>query len=182
MNDMSTKHTLLEEALEYWYEVRRGFVRELKNIPSGRVTYRATLETRSIMELVQHMLGYSIVSIEELVREDTNFHRATYAQLANIYAPNIAKADSQESLVGLLAEQYKDGTDRLRALGELYMLQLIVKPNGDKGTRLSMLWDSIAHEQYHRAQLTVYERLLGLTPVLTQESPQPSFPSFTDRV
>ncbi len=179
---MTTHHTLIEEALEYWYEVRRGFIRELKNIPAGRITYRPTLETRNIMELVQHVLGYSIVTVEELVREDSNFHRATYAQLVNIYAPNITRAQTHEELVNLLVEQYKDGNDRLRALGELTMLQLVNTKDGTKGTRLSLFWDSIAHEQYHRAQLTIYERLLGLEPVLTRESPQPAFPSFIDRV
>ena len=33
-------------------------------------------------------------------------------------------------------------------------------------TRLELLQDAIGHEQYHRGQLTVYERLLGLVPAL----------------
>jgi uncharacterized damage-inducible protein DinB len=33
---------------------------------------------------------------------------------------------------------------------------------------IGMLSFTIAHEMYHRGQLTVYERLLGIEPALTQ--------------
>ena len=179
---MSTSKSLLEETLEYWYDVRKGFIREVKLIPQTRFTFRPTLEMRSVAEIVQHALAVSIMTIEELVREDTDFHRATFAQLLSNYAPNITRADTQESLIDLLVEQYKDGEQRLREAGELHMLQLVPKSDGGKGSRLVCLMDAIAHEMYHRGQLTVCERLLGMEPALTRESPRPSLPTMTDRV
>jgi uncharacterized damage-inducible protein DinB len=35
-------------------------------------------------------------------------------------------------------------------------------------SKLDVLTFAVAHEMYHRGQLTVYERLLGVEPALTQ--------------
>jgi len=40
--------------------------------------------------------------------------------------------------------------------------------DGKQCTKLEMLNFVVAHEMYHRGQLTVYERLLGIEPALTQ--------------
>jgi uncharacterized damage-inducible protein DinB len=178
---MSTYKTLLEEVLDYWYEVRRGLIKEVNNIPASRFNFRATLETRSITELLQHVLEVSILTVEELLREDTNLHRAPYAELLHFYAPNISRADTQETLVNLMVEQFKDADQRLRKAGDLHMMQLITKQDGSTGTRLAILKDTIGHERYHRGQLTVYERLLGLEPVSTKEMQNPMFSNASPR-
>jgi uncharacterized damage-inducible protein DinB len=166
---MATSKTLLAETLARWYTIRRGLIREVSNIPQTRLTFRATLETRSIMDIIHHVLELSIITVEELVREDTNLDRASLSQLANVYAPNITRADSQEKLVNLLVEQYRDAETRLRDLGDLHMMQLVPKMDGTYETRLTLLIDAIEHEMYHRGQLTVYARLIGLEPALTQD-------------
>ena len=166
---MSTPGTLLHETLARWYTVRRGFIREVSQLPPARLTFRATLEVRSILDLIHHVLEFSIIAVEELVREDTNLHRASMSQLANVYAPNITRAESQEKLVNLLVDQYRDADMRLKEFGELHMLQLVPKIDGTKETRLALLQETIQHEMYHRGQLTVYVRLLGLEPALTRD-------------
>jgi uncharacterized damage-inducible protein DinB len=40
--------------------------------------------------------------------------------------------------------------------------------DGKEMTKLGFLSFAIAHEMYHRGQLTVYERLLDIEPALTQ--------------
>ena len=40
--------------------------------------------------------------------------------------------------------------------------------DGKEMTKLAFISFAIAHEMYHRGQLTVYERLLGIEPMLTQ--------------
>ena len=175
-NLMSTPITLLDEILDDWYVVRKGLIKELNNIPPTRFSFRATLEMRSVTELVQHVLEMSIMTVEELLREDTNFHRAPYSQLLHYYAPNIYKADTPQQLVDLLVEQYKDSASRLRTVGTLFLLQFVTRSDGSRGTRMSVLRDAFAHENYHRGQLTVYVRLLGLVPVLTRELERPPLP------
>ncbi|MFZ1729002.1 MAG: DinB family protein [Bacteroidota bacterium] len=167
---MTRTRTLLAETLAKWYNIRRGFIREVSNIPPTRLTFRATLETRSIMDIVHHVLELSIITIEELARADTNLERASLSQLANVYAPNITRADTREKLVNLLVEQYRDAETRLSELGDLHMMQLVPKIDGSSDTRLTLLVDAIQHESYHRGQLTVYARLIGLEPALTHES------------
>jgi len=179
---MSNSNTLLDELLRDWYDIRRGLIKELNSIPAVRMSFRPTLETRSFLDLAQHVLQYSIATMEELLREETNFQRATFDQLISLYAPNIHRADSQEKAVNILVEQYQDATERITRCGELHMMQLAIRTDGKKASRLSILQNEIAHEMYHRGQLTVYMRLLGLTPALTKEAPRPVWSAITDRV
>ena len=161
--------TLLDEILDDWYEIRRGLIKEMQNIPLPRFnSFHATLETRSVMELVQHVLEVAIMVTEESMRDDTNFQRATFSQLIYIYAPNITRADSQEKLINLLVDQYKDADQRFREKGELFLFQLVPSLTGAKISRFSMLRYALQHEMHHRGQLTVYERLLGLEPYATK--------------
>ena len=48
------------------------------------------------------------------------------------------------------------------------MLQLIERFDGEKGTRLAWLYHGIAQEEYHRGQLALYARLIGIEPALTR--------------
>ena len=170
---MSKNKTLLDETLDRWYRIRRGLIHECNAIPASRFTFRATLETRTAIELLQHVLEFSIITVEELAREDTDFNRAPITQLANVYAPNISRADTKEKIVNLLVEQFQDARTRFEELGYLFMMQQVPTFDGGKATRLELLQDAIGHEQYHRGQLTIYERLLGLVPALTKEGRKP---------
>ncbi len=168
---MDTSLSLLHETLLKWYGVRRGFIHELSIIPPSRFSFRPTLEMRSVAEIVQHVLEYTIITVEELVRQDTNLHRASMAQLVNVYAPNVSRNDTQEKLTNLLVDQFRDADTRLRELGDLHMLQLITRLDGSRDTRFSLLQEAIQHEMYHRGQLTVYIRLLGIVPAATAANP-----------
>ena len=167
---MAKYNSFLSESLQWWYEVRRGLMKEVHNIPPVRFSFRPTLETRTIAEVLQHILQFSIMTAEELTRDDTNFHRATYAQLVGIYAPNISRSENKEKLTNLLVEQFKDAEDKYQKAGDIFMLQVVNKYDGSKATRISLLHEAIAHEMYHRGQLTVYERLFGLVPAGTAET------------
>jgi uncharacterized damage-inducible protein DinB len=48
------------------------------------------------------------------------------------------------------------------------MLQLITRFDGTPGTRMAWLHHGIDQEMYHRGQLTLYARLLGIEPALTK--------------
>jgi uncharacterized damage-inducible protein DinB len=41
--------------------------------------------------------------------------------------------------------------------------------DGNQVTKTAMLDFTLAHEMYHRGQLTVYQRLLGIEPALTEQ-------------
>jgi len=105
----------------------------------------------------------------ELTREDTNFRRKPWPKLLKMYAGAAYKAKTRVELLRLLKSQLLEGEKKFRAAGELHMLQYIERFDGNKGTRLAWFLHGIDQEMYHRGQITVYARLLGLVPALTQK-------------
>ena len=49
------------------------------------------------------------------------------------------------------------------------MLQLVVRFDGEKGTRMAWLFHGIDQEMYHRGQLALYQRLMNIEPALTKK-------------
>jgi uncharacterized damage-inducible protein DinB len=86
-----------------------------------------------------------------------------------MHAAAAYRAKTKTDLVRLLKSQFKEAEKKFLAAGELHMLQMIKRFDGQRGTRLAWLTHGIAHEEYHRGQLTVYERLLGIEPALTRK-------------
>jgi uncharacterized damage-inducible protein DinB len=160
--------TILEEALEAWEDARVGFINEVRIIPAKQWDFRPTPEVRSVRELVVHVLEIAMMMTGELTREDTNFQRAPFPRLLKMYAQPAYKAKTRAELMRLLTTQLRDGQKKFRSCGELHMLQLITRFDGNKGTRLAWLMHGIDQEMYHRGQVTVYARLLGIEPALTR--------------
>jgi uncharacterized damage-inducible protein DinB len=50
----------------------------------------------------------------------------------------------------------------------MHMLQRIQRFDGQLGTRLAWMHHGIDQEMYHRGQLAIYQRLIGITPALTK--------------
>ena len=165
---MVVMNSLLEEALEAWRGTREGLIAEVRNIPAGKFDFRATPEMRSLRELVQHILEVAMMMTGELTRPDTNMQRAPWPKLLGMYAQPAYRARSKQSLVSLLRTQITDGERRFRAAGELALLQFHKRFDGKLGTKLAWLHHGITHEEYHRAQIAVYARLLGRVPALTR--------------
>ena len=75
---------------------------------------------------------------------------------------------TKAKLVAALKRTHADGEKRIRAAGEIGMLQRIRQFNGEYATRLSWMHHGVSHEEYHRGQLALYARLLGHVPALTK--------------
>ena len=160
--------TILEETLEAWQGVREGLIAEVRNIPAKRFDFRPTPQSRSVAELVQHILEFAMMMTGELTRPDTDFHRAPWPKLLGLYARAAWRARTKPALLRLLTTQIRDGERRFRKAGELSLLQLITRFDGLPGTRLAWWNHGIAHEEYHRGQVAVYARLMGIEPALTR--------------
>lgn len=160
---------LLEEALDAWTDAREGLIEEVENIPADRFDFRPTPEVRSVAEMVRHILEVSLMMVGELTREDTDFRRLPWPRLLATYAGDVQQLEAKEDLLPALRETLAQGRDRFQAVGELHMLQLIERFDGELGTRLAWLHHGIDQEMYHRGQLTTYARLMGLEPALTEK-------------
>lgn len=160
--------TVLEEALEGWRGVRAGLIAEVANVPAAQFGFRPTPAVRSVTELVQHILEVAMMMTGELTRPDTNLHRAPWLRLLGLYAKPVYRARTKVQLTRLLKAQVRDAEQKFRRAGELALFQLIERFDGRQGTKLAWLYHGIAHEEYHRGQLALYARLLGLEPALTR--------------
>jgi uncharacterized damage-inducible protein DinB len=161
--------SLLDEALEAWRDARQGVLDEVRNIPAAHFDFRPTPEVRSVREQVVHILEVAMMMVGELTRDDTDFRRAPWPTLLATYAQPAYDAKTRDELLALLASQLADGERAFRARGELALYQYLTRFDGQPGTKFSWFHHGIAQEEYHRAQLAIYARLLGLVPALTRK-------------
>lgn len=167
---MTRQHKLtpLEETLEAWRGARAGVIEEAENIPASRYGFRPTPHSRTVAELLRHILEVGMMAAGELSRRDTDLHRAPWPELLALYTGPLAKAKDRASILRLLRSSIADAQKKLRRAGEREMKRRITRFDGLKGTKLAWLQHAIAQEEYHRGQLALYERLMGREPALTR--------------
>ena len=159
---------LLAETIDAWRDARAGVLDELRNIPETKLDFRPTPYSRTVRELVQHILEVAMMMTGELTRPDTNFQRAPWPRLLAQYAKPAWRARTKGQLLRLLRAQLRDGERRFRRAGELALFQWLTRFDGRQGTKFAWWQHGIAHEEYHRGQLALYARLLGREPALTR--------------
>jgi uncharacterized damage-inducible protein DinB len=160
--------SLLDETLEAWEYTRSGFIQEIQNLSQADMEFRPRPESRTPMELAAHVVESGLMMAGELSRPDGNFQRKPYPQLVREYARGIRPATTRSEALRMLKRTHAEGERKIRAAGELHMLQLITRFDGARGSRLAWMNHGISHEEYHRGQLALYARLAGRVPALTQ--------------
>jgi len=165
---MTSYKTLLEEALEAWSFTRAGVIDELQNIPDKNLMFQPSDESRSVIELAQHVVESGLLMSGELTREAGDFQRKSYEGLLQEYARGVSARRSKRQLVDALRSTHREGERKFREAGELRLLQFIRRFDGKMGTRLAWMHHGISHEEYHRGQLAMYARLMGRVPALTK--------------
>lgn len=165
MNHLSS---FLAETLEAWRDARQGIIDEVANIPADRFEFRPTPETKSVVELVQHILEVSMLMTAELTRPDTDLKRLPWPRMLEKYAAEAYRATTKDQLLELLESQMVEAEQRFEQAGELPLMQFLERFDGELGTKMQWLHHGIAQEMYHRGQLALYARLMGLEPALTK--------------
>ena len=160
--------SLLEETLKAWAYARQGVIEEVENLPPRSFGFRPTLATRSVTEVVQHIIESGLMMSGELTRPDADFTRQDFPKFIKQYAGHVHRTTSKGPLLKLLETSHAKGEQQFRKAGELSVLQFVRRFDGQQGTRLAWMQHGIAHEEYHRGQLALYARLLGRVPALTQ--------------
>ncbi len=149
-----------------WKEVRGGLIEEVSQIPADQFSFRATPETRSVSELLQHVIETQKTLVGEAAREETNLMRQALLDHAREYAPEVAGVTDKNGLLELLRNSMETSEASIRAVGD--RLQATgLGLGGREVAKIDLLTFAISHEMYHRGQLTVYERLLQIQPALT---------------
>jgi len=150
-----------------WREVRAGLIDEASQIPADKFSFRAAEGMRTVAELLQHLVESQKFLVGEACRPDTNLLRKSFAENIKDYAPNVREVNDKDGVLQLLATAMDDTDKELREHPD-EMKNTMKRFDGKEMTKLAFMSFAIAHEMYHRGQLTVYERLLGIEPVLTQ--------------
>ena len=157
----------IEALIETWKDVRDGVIAEVSKIPADKFDFKAAPDTRSVAEIVQHIIGAQALLIGEMCRLDTNLGRAPFAEMIKQYAPEAISSTEKDVLLSLLASVQESAAEKIRAFGEEGLREETPRFDGKKTTKLGLLQFSYSHEMYHRGQLAVYERLLNIEPALT---------------
>ena len=157
----------LDRIIEGWKEIRAGLIEEVSQIPAEQFSFRATPETRSVSEVIQHIIESQKTLVGEAARPETNLMRQTLEDHAKEYAPEVAGVIDKNSLLELLRSSMETSEASIRATGE--SLNETGRGLGGRELRkIELVTFAISHEMYHRGQLTVYERLLQVEPALTR--------------
>jgi uncharacterized damage-inducible protein DinB len=157
----------VELVCEQWQDVRNGLIKEVELVPAEQMSFRAAPESRSIIELLQHIVESERVLSGEMCRQDTNFRRGFPAMIAD-FAGHVRKAGTKEAVLDLLRSSIEETRQMVEQFGDERLAQITTRFDGKQSPKLNILNFTVAHEMYHRGQLTVYERLLGIEPALTQ--------------
>ena len=155
-----------ETIISLWKDARAGLIHEVEKIPEDQFSFRATPDTRSIAELLQHIITSQKILIGEACRPDTNIMRQSFVAHAKEYAPGVNEVSDKNGLIELLRSSMEEAEGRLKSYpGTLdeTMMSLAGQPT----SKTAFLTFAMSHEMYHRGQLTVFERLLNIEPVLT---------------
>jgi uncharacterized damage-inducible protein DinB len=155
-----------ETIIGMWKDVRNGLISEVEKIPDDQFSFRATPETRSIAELLHHVIEVQKILVGETCRDDSNIRRQSFADHTREYAPGVRDAADKQALLDVLRGSMEEAEPCIRSYAERWD-EPATALDGRTTTKGAILTFAVSHEMYHRGQLTVYERLLNIEPVLT---------------
>src|SRR5262245_37617335 len=155
-----------EVVLGIWKDARNGLINEVEKIPDDQFSFRPTPETRSIAELLQHVIESQKILVAETCREEANVRRQSFADHYKEHANGVRDVADKQGLIDLLRSSMEESDACVRAHAGEWDLPMI-GVDGKQTTKGAFLTFAAGHEMYHRGQLTVFERLLNIEPVLT---------------
>ena len=158
----------VEMLLGLWKNTRTGFIKELERIPEEQLSFRATPETRSVLELTHHVIGSGKFFVGETCRPDTNLMRRPFNEHTKEYGEGVDNVTDKAGLIELLKSTLNDAEKTITSYGD-QLNESMTGMDGRPMSKLAFLMFGMSHEMYHRGQLTVFERLLNLEPALTEQ-------------
>ena len=156
----------VEGLIETWKDTRSGLIDEVQQIPAEQFTFKASAETRSVAQLLQHVIESQKMLIGETCQPDTNLMRRPFPEQIKHYAPGVSDVTDKDGLIELLSASIEEGAQKLAATGD-QLNNMMTRFDGRQVPKIDFLNFAVSHEMYHRGQLTVYLRLLDIEPALT---------------
>lgn len=158
----------VETIIALWKDTRAGLIHEVENIPEDQFSFRPTPDTRSIAELLQHIISAQKILVGETCRAESNLMRQSFVAHAKEYAGGVNEVTDKNGLLELLRTSMEETEACIRSYGDLE--EMMTRLDGKPTSKEAFLIFALGHEGYHRGQLTVFERLLNIEPVLTTKT------------
>jgi uncharacterized damage-inducible protein DinB len=151
--------------------VRANTITIAEEIPEDQYGFRPVPGVKSVAEQLAHIAVSTAWQIEVHTAEVGHIDFAMFgASLARGASEEQALA-SKPAIIAALKERGEQFASFLEGLGEAQLEQKVTFPppvQPSEKTRFEMLLSAKEHEMHHRAQLMVYERMLGIVPHLTR--------------
>ncbi|HZI48472.1 MAG TPA: hypothetical protein VFD75_11800, partial [Pyrinomonadaceae bacterium] len=108
----------VERIIEGWREVRNGLIDEANQIPADQFGFQPAPDTRSVRQLLQHLVEAQKFLVSEACRHDTNLMRASFAENVKTYAPGVRDSNDKDALLKLLGTSMDEAAEKMRAAGD----------------------------------------------------------------
>jgi uncharacterized damage-inducible protein DinB len=151
--------------------VRANTITIAEDLPEAQYGFRPVPDVKSVAEQLAHIAVATGWQIE--------VHSAGIGHIDfAMFGASLARSASEEqaltskaAIVSALRERGEQFAAFLEGLDDARLEQIVTFPppvHPSEKTRLEMLLSAKEHEMHHRAQLMVYERILGIVPHLTR--------------
>jgi uncharacterized damage-inducible protein DinB len=160
-----------KQLAESFRGVRANTITIAEDIPEEQYGFKPVPDVKSVAEQLAH------IAVSTGWQIDVHTARVGHVDFA-MFGASLAKGASEEqaltskaAILSALRERGDQFASFLEGLGDGQLEEVVtfpppVKPS--EKTRFEMLLSAKEHEMHHRAQLMVYERMLGIVPHLTR--------------
>jgi uncharacterized damage-inducible protein DinB len=165
---MAEARPILDDAIEALSFAREGTIAEASNIPDERWDYRPHPNARSVAELIRHMIEAAAMLVGEAADVEGDFKRRHPREHVAAHAGDLGESMTPTELKDALQRTHEVSVERVRKAGAAHMATPIRRFDGGSWRRDTYVFYAASHEDYHRGQLALYARTMGLIPALTQ--------------
>ncbi len=162
-----------KELADSFRTVRKNTIVVAEDIPADQYTFRATPVTRTVAEVLSHVVN-STRWPHELHAEQrlTTFVGFDFFGLMRRWSAEEQKLRAKVDIIEALRTYGEQWAGFLESLSEAALAERIVYPEGfqpPSKSRFELLLGVKEHEMHHRGQLMVLQRLIGQVPHLTRQ-------------
>jgi uncharacterized damage-inducible protein DinB len=151
--------------------VRANTIAIAEDIPADKYGFRPAPEVKTVAEQLAHIAVSTGWQIELHSGQVTHVDFAMFGASLARGATEEQALSSKEVIIAALRERGDLFAAFLENLGDDRLAERVTFPpqvQPSERSRFEMLLAAKEHEMHHRAQLMVYERILGIVPHLTR--------------
>ncbi len=153
--------------------VRKNTILVAEDIPADQYTFRATPATRTVAEVLSHLvIGTRWPHELHAEQSITTFVGLDFFGLMRRWNAEEQKLRAKADILDALRTYGDQWAGFLESLSEATLAERIAYPEGfqpPSKSRFELLLGVKEHEMHHRGQLMVLQRLLGQVPHLTRQ-------------